>query len=410
MRYRCLLGCLAFLTSYSAALSEGVIIFGTWPNGSSYCGWNYNYSSRQEAINLALAACSANGAYNCTVQHTFNNLCYAIAVNNFGGCAYTTAADKSDAHNGALRQCATWRRDCWIQDSGCDTVSELAIREEENRRVQERSNEAYDRYVMQWNRCIDLGQIEGCNEALTYDRISSGDKKRLEKRRSDLSVRDLEQHQNSQPSKPVAGPAIPFSASPSSNPAQDLLAWFYALPKESQVGVIAGIIAAILLVLFIVDNRGSPANRSASASNAGRLPDSPPPLPRTPPSPLAHSPPDPPPSGVQVSPPITPGGASLDNYRLGQLLMQIGFVGIGVSFCWWLIFYLRVNQFMGGSASDMKHALRCLFSNSGPCGFIQGVANAAGQFGYEPMLLWLSGIVALGGLILRNASRPGPLS
>jgi hypothetical protein len=94
-----------------------------------------------------------------------------------------------------------------------------------------------------------------------------------------------------------------------------------------------------------------------------------------------------------------------ERYKLGHLLMKIGWAGVFGSVLWWLVFYMRVNQFMGGTASDMKHAVRCLFSSSGPCGFIQGIANAAGAFAYEPIALWISGAILLTGLILRGASR-----
>jgi len=106
----------------------------------------------------------------------------------------------------------------------------------------------------------------------------------------------------------------------------------------------------------------------------------------------------------QPGPPQPPQEKAIGNYKLGQLLVQAGTAGIMLSVVWWLVFYMRVNEFMGGKASDMRHALRCLFSSSGPCGFIQGIANAGGAFAYEPLALWISVGVFLGGLMLRNAS------
>jgi hypothetical protein len=79
-----------------------------------------------------------------------------------------------------------------------------------------------------------------------------------------------------------------------------------------------------------------------------------------------------------------------------------------ISFLWWAIFFARVNQALGGKAGDFGHALRCLVSNSGPCGFITGIANAAGEFAYQPMFFWMSAVVLVAGLVVSGAAGSPP--
>lgn len=126
---------------YATAHGEGVIVFGRWPNGSPFCLYNLNFSSKYEAVEAAMSACRAQ-AFNCRVDTTFHNSCIALAVNARGGCYYQTHPERHEAHNGALRRCAQGRIDCWIHGSGCDNVDELeATRREEARRQAEEMRE-----------------------------------------------------------------------------------------------------------------------------------------------------------------------------------------------------------------------------------------------------------------------------
>ena len=61
-------------------------------------------------------------------------------------------------------------------------------------------------------------------------------------------------------------------------------------------------------------------------------------------------------------------------------MMKLGLVGVGLSVLWWYIFYSKVNSAIGGGKGAMGEAVRCLYSKSGPCGFISGFASAAGEF------------------------------
>ena len=96
----------------------------------------------------------------------------------------------------------------------------------------------------------------------------------------------------------------------------------------------------------------------------------------------------------------------MDSQKLGQNLITIGIIGVIGSVIWWFIFYSKVNQAFGGKASGMfdQQTLKCLFWNSGPCGFVTGIASAAGEFAYQPMLLWISAVVFVIGLVMKNSS------
>lgn len=112
--------------SSSVAYAEGAVVFGRWPNGSTFCIVNFNHPTKNEAIDAAMAAC-ADRAFNCRLEATFHNSCIAIAVNRRGGCAYEIHPQKHEAHNGALRRCAKWRINCWIDGSACDAVDEAEV-------------------------------------------------------------------------------------------------------------------------------------------------------------------------------------------------------------------------------------------------------------------------------------------
>jgi hypothetical protein len=51
-------------------------------------------------------------------------------------------------------------------------------------------------------------------------------------------------------------------------------------------------------------------------------------------------------------------------------------------------------------------ALSCLYSSSGACSLVTGVATIAGRTPYEPMLFWfgLAGLVL--GLLIRFTAKP----
>jgi len=96
----------------------------------------------------------------------------------------------------------------------------------------------------------------------------------------------------------------------------------------------------------------------------------------------------------------------MDAAKLGRTLIGIGIAGLVGSLLWWLIFFSRVSRAFGGKASDLGNALQCLVSNSGPCGFIAGIASAAGEFAYQPAFFWISAVVLMIGLVVTGSAGP----
>lgn len=84
-------------------------------------------------------------------------------------------------------------------------------------------------------------------------------------------------------------------------------------------------------------------------------------------------------------------------------LISVGAFGVIASVIWWFYFYSKVNHFIGRAV--WGESAKCLIINTGPCGFIKGIASAAGEFPYEPMLLWISAGAVVVGLISGKSSR-----
>ena len=94
----------------------------------------------------------------------------------------------------------------------------------------------------------------------------------------------------------------------------------------------------------------------------------------------------------------------MDNEKLGRNLVGIGIAGLVISFAWWSYIYSWVNQTSRGHGPGFDQMFQCLFSLSGPCGFLIGAAASAGQFAYQPMLLWISAAVVVVGIVVTNSS------
>lgn len=76
-----------------------------------------------------------------------------------------------------------------------------------------------------------------------------------------------------------------------------------------------------------------------------------------------------------------------------------GLVVTLAAICWWAIFYGGV---VGRAApGDLENALSCLYSSRGVCGFIPGMARAAGRVAYSPALFWLGICSVVGGVATR---------
>jgi hypothetical protein len=98
----------------------------------------------------------------------------------------------------------------------------------------------------------------------------------------------------------------------------------------------------------------------------------------------------------------------MDGAKLGRTLIGLGAAGLALSFLWWLIFFGQVNQAFGGRAGDLAQALQCLWSISGPCGFVTAMAGAAGMFAYQPMFFWISVVALVAGLVVASSAGAEP--
>ena len=103
----------------------------------------------------------------------------------------------------------------------------------------------------------------------------------------------------------------------------------------------------------------------------------------------------------------------MDFKRLGNLLMAAGAVVLAGALIWWFTFYSSLardlSRATGGQGdASVLDAWTCLYSSSGACALVGGIASLAGRTVYEPMLFWfgLAGLVA--GLVIRLAAKPAP--
>ena len=101
----------------------------------------------------------------------------------------------------------------------------------------------------------------------------------------------------------------------------------------------------------------------------------------------------------------------MDFKKLGNALTVIGVIVLAIAFAWWLYFYNSLARDFArvtGSKPDASvfDALSCLYSSSGACSLVTGVATIAGRTPYEPMLFWfgLAGLVL--GLLIRFTAKP----
>lgn len=101
----------------------------------------------------------------------------------------------------------------------------------------------------------------------------------------------------------------------------------------------------------------------------------------------------------------------MDFKRLGNLLMMLGGVVLVAAVIWWLSFYSSVARDLGkatGGSADagISDALSCLYSSSGICAVVTGVASLVGKTPYEPMVFWFGVAALVLGLLVRFAAKP----
>lgn len=101
----------------------------------------------------------------------------------------------------------------------------------------------------------------------------------------------------------------------------------------------------------------------------------------------------------------------MDFRKLGNLLTVLGAVVLAGACIWWFSFYSSVIREVGRAAgtqgdATVFDALSCLYSSSGICALVSGIATIAGRTPYEPMLFWfgLAGLVL--GVLFRVTAKP----
>jgi hypothetical protein len=101
----------------------------------------------------------------------------------------------------------------------------------------------------------------------------------------------------------------------------------------------------------------------------------------------------------------------VDVKRLGNVLLTGGVLLLVAAVLWWFAFYSSVVREMrrlsgGQGEGSVLDALSCLYSSSGVCALVSGVAALAGKTPYEPMLFWIGLGVLVIGILLRVSARP----
>jgi uncharacterized protein YegL len=91
--------------------------------------------------------------------------------------------------------------------------------------------------------------------------------------------------------------------------------------------------------------------------------------------------------------------SEMDQKQLSKALQIGGAVGLVVAVIWWFKFFSEVQRIAG---SDWGHAFGCLFSSSGACGLVSGIANAAGYWAYQPIIFWVSAVALVAGFVIGN--------
>jgi hypothetical protein len=116
------------------------------------------------------------------------------------------------------------------------------------------------------------------------------------------------------------------------------------------------------------------------------------------------------PAGLAVARPAPE--AALDFKKLGNALTVIGALVLVIAIAWWLYFYNSLAKDFArltGSKPDagVSDAFSCLYSSSGACALVSGVAALAGRTPYEPMLFWFGLAAVVLGLLIRFTAKPG---
>ena len=103
----------------------------------------------------------------------------------------------------------------------------------------------------------------------------------------------------------------------------------------------------------------------------------------------------------------------MDFKKLANILMIGGAVVLAGACIWWFAFYSSIMNELanapGGRAAGTSvfDAVSCLYSSSGVCSLISGVARMVGKSSYEPMVFWFGLAAVVAGGAIRVSVKPG---
>jgi hypothetical protein len=85
--------------------------------------------------------------------------------------------------------------------------------------------------------------------------------------------------------------------------------------------------------------------------------------------------------------------------QIAWLAVAGGVIVTVAAIIWWAVFY---GEVIGeGTQASFSHAMSCLYSRTGVCGFIPSVARASGKMAYSPSLFWFGLCLLLSGIAMR---------
>jgi hypothetical protein len=102
----------------------------------------------------------------------------------------------------------------------------------------------------------------------------------------------------------------------------------------------------------------------------------------------------------------------VDFRRLGNILAIGGVVVLIAAFAWWFAFYSSIMRELANApggrpeGNSVFDAISCLYSSTGVCTLISGVARLAGRSAYEPMVFWFGLAALVLGVVVRVSARP----
>jgi hypothetical protein len=84
--------------------------------------------------------------------------------------------------------------------------------------------------------------------------------------------------------------------------------------------------------------------------------------------------------------------------KLSGSMLSLGVLVVAAALIWWAHFYSQMSKEFGGG---LKGYLECIYSTSGACGFISGLASFAEVTPYSPIIFWIGAVLLIIGSLIR---------